>query len=234
MKFSLLYKKKVKIICKTLRELNWFDIEILICFETQRFWLFARSWICDLKMKLKINKACDLSSISVLPPQSRFVSSSFLLWSCTRIDIRELVPVFVYNKHVRNRLILSIDAMWKLMKSMRCFVTKLVELSKSASRTDALILIRFFSFVFSSIESIRRLSGVSSGLETSSAFGRSQTASQLRPQQSQLTLSQGISSQHGLFSQFSQNSQDDILTNEVVMHSMFVGDCMFKRIYACN
>lgn len=120
------------------------------------------------------------------------------------------------------------------MNSMRYVVIKLVELLKSASTTVALILIRFFSFVFSSIESIRRLSGVSSGLETSSVFGRSQTASQLRPQQSQLTLSQGISSQHGLFSQFSQNSQDDILTNEVVMHMMFVGDCMFKRIYACN
>ncbi|KAL6494021.1 hypothetical protein OROGR_031930 [Orobanche gracilis] len=53
-----------------------------------------------------------------------------------------------------------------------------------------------------------------SGLESSSIYGRSQTASQLRPQQSQLTLSQGVSSQHGLFSQFSQNSQDEILTNE--------------------
>ncbi|EYU32125.1 hypothetical protein MIMGU_mgv1a025416mg [Erythranthe guttata] len=87
-------------------------------------------------MKLKINKACDLSSISVLPPQSR------------------------------------------------------------------------------------KTSAVSSGLESSSSiFGRSQTASQLRPQQpqqSQLTLSQGVSSQHGLFSQFSQNSQDDILTNEKI------------------
>ncbi|PIN22833.1 hypothetical protein CDL12_04429 [Handroanthus impetiginosus] len=84
-------------------------------------------------MKLKINKACDLSSISVLPPQSR------------------------------------------------------------------------------------RSSAVSSGLESSSVFGRNQTASQLRPQQpqqSQLTLSQGVSSQHGLFSQFSQNSQDEILTTE--------------------
>ncbi|KAI3444535.1 hypothetical protein Pfo_001200 [Paulownia fortunei] len=84
-------------------------------------------------MKLKINKACDLSSISVLPPQSR------------------------------------------------------------------------------------RSNVVSSGLESSSIFGRSQMASQLRPQQpqqSQLTLSQGVSSQHGLFSQFSQNSQDEILTNE--------------------
>ncbi|KAL0379514.1 UNVERIFIED_CONTAM: putative recombination initiation defects 3 [Sesamum angustifolium] len=60
---------------------------------------------------------------------------------------------------------------------------------------------------------------VSSGLESSSIFPRSQVASQLRPQQpqqSQLTLSQGVSSQHGLFSQFSQNSQDEILTNEKI------------------
>ncbi|XP_020552535.1 protein PAIR1 isoform X2 [Sesamum indicum] len=86
-------------------------------------------------MKLKINKACDLSSISVLPPQTR------------------------------------------------------------------------------------RPSVVSSGLESSSIFPRSQVASQLRPQQplqSQLTLSQGVSSQHGLYSQFSQNSQDEILTNEKI------------------
>ncbi|KAK6140621.1 hypothetical protein DH2020_025636 [Rehmannia glutinosa] len=89
-------------------------------------------------MKLKINKACDLSSISVLPPHSR------------------------------------------------------------------------------------RSSTVSSGLESSSIYGRSQTASQLRPQQthqSQPTLSQGVSSQHGFFSQFSQNSQDEILTNEVKLGS---------------
>ncbi|KAK4411400.1 putative recombination initiation defects 3 [Sesamum angolense] len=87
-----------------------------------------------VRMKMKINKACDLSSISVLPPQTR-----------------------------------------------------------------------------------RRPSMVSSGLESSLIFPRSQVASQLRPQQpqqSQLTLSQGVSSQHGLFSQFSQNSQDEILTNE--------------------
>ncbi|KAL1546280.1 putative recombination initiation defects 3 [Salvia divinorum] len=83
-------------------------------------------------MKMKINKACDLSSISVLPPQSR------------------------------------------------------------------------------------RSSGVSSGLESSSIFGRSETASQLRPQQPQLSLSQGVSSQHGLFSQFSQNSHDEALTNEKI------------------
>ncbi|KAH6789456.1 hypothetical protein C2S51_004462 [Perilla frutescens var. frutescens] len=62
----------------------------------------------------------------------------------------------------------------------------------------------------------RRSSGILSGLESSSIFGRSQTTSQLRPQQSQMTLSQGVSSQHGLFSQFSQNSQDEILTNEKI------------------
>ncbi|KAG8391838.1 hypothetical protein BUALT_Bualt01G0228600 [Buddleja alternifolia] len=87
-------------------------------------------------MKLKINKACDLSSISVLPPQSR-----------------------------------------------------------------------------------RRSSAGAGGIESSTIFGRSQTASQLRPQQpqqSQLSVSQGVSSQHGLFSQFSQNSQDEVLTNEKI------------------
>ncbi|KAL3618869.1 hypothetical protein CASFOL_037284 [Castilleja foliolosa] len=60
----------------------------------------------------------------------------------------------------------------------------------------------------------RRSSVVPSGLDSSSIYGRSQTASQLRPQQSQMTLSQGTSSQHGIFSQFSQNSQDEVLTNE--------------------
>ncbi|KAL3639506.1 hypothetical protein CASFOL_017413 [Castilleja foliolosa] len=61
----------------------------------------------------------------------------------------------------------------------------------------------------------RRSSVVPSGLDSSSIYGRSQTASQLRPQQSQMTLSQGASSQHGIFSQFSHNSQDEVLTNEV-------------------
>nr|GMC80214.1 protein PAIR1 [Ipomoea batatas] len=77
-------------------------------------------------MKLKINKACDLSSISVLPPHAR-----------------------------------------------------------------------------------RRTSVGPSGTE-SSVFGKSQ-ASQLRSQQS---FSQGFSSQLGIFSQLSQNSPDEIVTNE--------------------
>ncbi|XP_012083385.1 putative recombination initiation defects 3 isoform X2 [Jatropha curcas] len=71
-------------------------------------------------MKLKINKACDLNSISVLPPQSR------------------------------------------------------------------------------------RLSAIPTGLQTS----------QLRSQQSQQSFSQGISSQHGLFSQLSQTSFGEPLSNE--------------------
>ncbi|KAG6434330.1 hypothetical protein SASPL_105955 [Salvia splendens] len=74
----------------------------------------------------------------------------------------------------------------------------------------------FIPWCFAYIVSIRRSSGVSSGLESSSIFGRSQAASQLRPQQPQLSLSQGVSSQHGLFSQFSQNSQDEVLTNEKI------------------
>uniref|UniRef100_A0A6N2MDZ0 Uncharacterized protein n=1 Tax=Salix viminalis TaxID=40686 RepID=A0A6N2MDZ0_SALVM len=72
-------------------------------------------------MKLKINKACDLSSISVLPPQSR------------------------------------------------------------------------------------RSSSIPAG---------PQQASQLRSQQSQQSFSQGFSSQHGIFSQISQTSLDEALTND--------------------
>ncbi|KAL3639418.1 hypothetical protein CASFOL_017325 [Castilleja foliolosa] len=34
-----------------------------------------------------------------------------------------------------------------------------------------------------------------------------------------MTLSQGASSQHGIFSQFSHNSQDEVLTNEVKLGS---------------
>ncbi|XP_022865661.1 protein PAIR1 [Olea europaea var. sylvestris] len=87
-------------------------------------------------MKLKINKACDLSSISVLPPHSR------------------------------------------------------------------------------------RSSAGQSGPESSSIFGKSQAPLQLRSHQQQLhqsqqSFSQGISSQHGVFSQFSQNSQEEALTNEL-------------------
>lgn len=91
----------------------------------------------------------------------------------------------------------------------------------------------FIPWCFAYIVSIRRSSGVSSGLESSSIFGRSQTASQIRPQQPQLSLSQGVSSQHGLFSQFSQNSQDEVLTNEVMMHMIFVIVWIFSHIYAC-
>ncbi|XP_058224140.1 putative recombination initiation defects 3 isoform X1 [Rhododendron vialii] len=81
-------------------------------------------------MKLKINKACDLSSISVLPPHTR------------------------------------------------------------------------------------RSSIGPSGPGSSSVFGRSQ-ASQLRSQPSQHSFSQqGVSSQHGMFSQLSQNSLDEIVTND--------------------
>lgn len=79
-------------------------------------------------MKLKINKACDLSSISVLPPPTR------------------------------------------------------------------------------------RSSAIRSGSEPS-LLGKIQ-GSQLRSQTSQQSFSQGISSQHGMFSQFSQNSLEEILTNE--------------------
>ncbi|CAA3032230.1 Hypothetical predicted protein [Olea europaea subsp. europaea] len=85
-------------------------------------------------MKLKINKACDLSSISVLPPHSRSNAGP-------------------------------------------------------------------------------------SGPESSSIVGKCQAPLQLRSQQqlqqSQQSFSQGFSSQHGLFSPFSQNSQEETITNEL-------------------
>ncbi|KAA8516057.1 hypothetical protein F0562_019236 [Nyssa sinensis] len=82
-------------------------------------------------MKLNINKACDLSSISVLPPQAR------------------------------------------------------------------------------------RSNTVPTGPE-SSVFGKSQT-SLLRSQPSQQSFSQVVSSQRGIFSQFSQNSLEEIVTNDQVL-----------------
>ncbi|KAK9051451.1 hypothetical protein SSX86_028078 [Deinandra increscens subsp. villosa] len=63
----------------------------------------------------------------------------------------------------------------------------------------------------------RRRSGVSCSLpETSSTLRLSQAPSQQQQQQrSQQSFSQGISSQHNTsFSQFSQNSQDDTVTND--------------------
>ncbi|KAJ9563408.1 hypothetical protein OSB04_008568 [Centaurea solstitialis] len=62
---------------------------------------------------------------------------------------------------------------------------------------------------------LRRRSGISSSLpETSSTFRHSQAPSQ-QQQRSQQSLSQGLSSQHhAIFSQFSQNSQDETLTND--------------------
>ncbi|KAJ0682656.1 putative protein PAIR1 [Helianthus annuus] len=62
----------------------------------------------------------------------------------------------------------------------------------------------------------RRRSGVSCSLpEMSSTLRLSQAPSQQQQQRSQQSISQGISSQHN-FSQFSQNSQDDTLTNDQV------------------
>ncbi|CAH9096647.1 unnamed protein product [Cuscuta europaea] len=58
----------------------------------------------------------------------------------------------------------------------------------------------------------RRTSVGPTGAETS-VFGKIQNAP-LRPQPSQQSLSQGISSQPAFFSQFSQNSLDDIVTSE--------------------
>ncbi|RAL46257.1 hypothetical protein DM860_016690 [Cuscuta australis] len=58
----------------------------------------------------------------------------------------------------------------------------------------------------------RRTSVGPTGAETS-VFGKIQTA-QFRSQQSQQSFSQGVSSQPGMFSQFSQNSLDEIATSE--------------------
>ncbi|KAK2650290.1 hypothetical protein Ddye_017779 [Dipteronia dyeriana] len=44
-------------------------------------------------------------------------------------------------------------------------------------------------------------------------------SSQLRSQSSQQSLSQGLSSQHGLFSQFSQSSLDEVVTNDQRVNS---------------
>ncbi|XP_027108351.1 putative recombination initiation defects 3 [Coffea arabica] len=65
----------------------------------------------------------------------------------------------------------------------------------------------------------RRPSAVATGAETS-IFGKSQasaTVSQFRSQapiSQQSAFSQGVSSQHGLFSQISQNSLEDVITHE--------------------
>ncbi|CAI9769559.1 unnamed protein product [Fraxinus pennsylvanica] len=65
----------------------------------------------------------------------------------------------------------------------------------------------------------RRSNAGPSGSKSSSIFGKSQAPMQLRSQQqlqqSQQSFSRGVSSQHGLFSSFSQNSQEEALTNEL-------------------
>ena len=70
----------------------------------------------------------------------------------------------------------------------------------------------------------RRRSGISSSLpETSSTFRHSQAPSQQQQQRSQQSLSQELSSQHhAIFSQFSQNSQDETLTNDQVYLKAFL------------
>lgn len=71
----------------------------------------------------------------------------------------------------------------------------------------------------------RRSNAGPSGPESSSIVGKCQAPLQLRSQQqlqqSQQSFSQGFSSQHGLFSPFSQNSQEETITNELV-HVEFI------------
>lgn len=50
----------------------------------------------------------------------------------------------------------------------------------------------------------------------SNALTTGQQAPQLRSQPSQQSFSQGLSSQHGMYSQLSQNSFDEVVTNEQV------------------
>lgn len=45
---------------------------------------------------------------------------------------------------------------------------------------------------------------------------------------SQQSLSQGMSSQQGIFSQFSQNSQEEALTNEVVVDILVIVLCLLS------
>lgn len=64
----------------------------------------------------------------------------------------------------------------------------------------------FFLIISVLLISWRRTSALASGPQ----------ASQLRTQQSQQSFSQGISSQHGIVSQLSQSSLDEIVTNDQV------------------
>lgn len=56
----------------------------------------------------------------------------------------------------------------------------------------------------------------------SNAMPTGPQASQLQSQASQQSFSQGISSQHGMFSQLSQNSLNEILTNDQVWVFIFL------------
>lgn len=64
-------------------------------------------------------------------------------------------------------------------------------------------------------DDVKRISKAGPTGRESSVFSKSQ-ASQLRSQQSQQSFSQGVSSQHGMFSQLSLNSLDETLTNDQV------------------
>lgn len=64
----------------------------------------------------------------------------------------------------------------------------------------------------------RRQNAAATGVE-SSILGKNQPP-QLRSQQSQQSFSQG--SQHGFFSQLSQNSPDDVITNDQVKSLSFL------------
>lgn len=60
-------------------------------------------------------------------------------------------------------------------------------------------------------------------------------ASQLQSQASQQSFSQGISSQHGMFSQLSQNSLNEVLTNDQVWVFIFLENFwFFPRVRLCK
>lgn len=58
-------------------------------------------------------------------------------------------------------------------------------------------------------------------------------ASQLRSQPSEQSFSQGFSSQHGMFSQLSQNSLSDVLTNDQVKSRLRFEPSVGKESLSC-
>ncbi|KAK4770323.1 hypothetical protein SAY87_030855 [Trapa incisa] len=122
-------------------------------------------------MKLKINKACDLSSISVLPPHGRFD----MLTDRSVLKCNDFPPKF-----------------------------SVAFSPEEETRAYGLILLYSKSIINNGV-CYRRPSATAAGVQASQIHSQ---------QQSQQSFSQGISAQHGIFSQISQNSSDDFPSNE--------------------